>query len=125
MSNAMGGPITPFADYDQMRPSPGPIVRPRVERYAWNEAFGVPFEVSTKLPLFETVPLHVPWAETVGASRAARTRMNRRPAVRLTQPAPVRAMWNVAMRSKPSTLVNRGSMRQVPGWDIANVVMKK
>ena len=72
----MGGPITPFADYDQMRPSPGPIGRPRVERYAWNEAFGVPFEVSTKLPLFETVPLPAPWAETVGANRAAQTRIN-------------------------------------------------
>ena len=66
----------PFADYDRMRPSPGPIGRPRVERYAWNETFGVPFEVSTKLPLFETVPLPAPWAETVGANMAAQTRIN-------------------------------------------------
>ena len=46
-------------------------------------------------------------------------------AVCRTQPAAFRAIWKVAMRSKPSTRVNRGSMRQVPGWDIANVVRKK
>ncbi len=36
----------------------------------------MPFEVSTKLPLVETVPLPVPWAVTVGANRAAQTRIN-------------------------------------------------
>src|SRR5712691_6141880 len=78
MSNAMGGPVAAFADHDQMRTSPGPIGRPRVERYAWKEAFDVPLGVSTKLPLFETVPLPAPWAETVGANRAAQTRINSR-----------------------------------------------
>ncbi len=120
-----GRTVALFADHDQTSTSPGPIGRPRVERYAWKGAFDVPSGVSTKLPLFETVPLPAPWAETVGAKRAAQTRTNRKPTVRLTQPAPVSAMWKVAMRSKPSTRVNRGSMRHVPGWDIANVVMKK
>ena len=63
------------------RPGPDEDV-PRPDREAEGREIrveggvGVPFEVSTKLPLFETVPLPAPWAETVGANRAAQTRIN-------------------------------------------------
>src|SRR5437867_2803837 len=115
MSNAIGGPAAAFAVQDQTRTSPGPIGRPRVERYAWKVAFALPCGVSTNLPFAETMLLPGPWAATEGAIAAAQTRIVRMNPTRRVQLPPVRAMWKVAKRSKPSKRAKRAWTLQVPG----------
>src|SRR5207247_1831598 len=124
MSTAIGGPIAAFADQDHTRTSPGPIGRPRVERYTWNVAFAVPPGVCTNLPFAETMLLPGPWAATEGAIAAAQTRIVKMNPTRRVQLPPARAMWKVAKRSKPSKRAMRAWTLQVPGCDIASVVRK-